>query len=65
MTVMDIIGATTAGLATLAALAGFAVEWRRINTDRERIAELEAHVDNLESRVSAAEARQDRINRAM
>ena len=46
MTTHDLI---TAVLAAFAAIAGFLIEWRRIGNDAARIAELEAHVANLEA----------------
>lgn len=61
MTIHDII---TACLAGFAAIAGFLIEWRRIGNDAARIAELEAHTANLETRLAAIEARHDRIDRA-
>ena len=61
MTTHDLI---TAVLAAFAAIAGFLIEWRRIGNDSARIAELEAHVDNLEARLLAVENRHDRIDRA-
>ncbi len=61
MSIHDII---TAVLAGIAALAGFIIEWRRIGNDAARIAELEAHVANLEARLLAVENRHDRIDRA-
>jgi len=54
----------TAALAAFAAIAGFLIEWRRISNDAARIAELEAHVANLEARLLAVENRHDRIDRA-
>jgi len=61
VTTHDII---TAVLAAFAAIAGFLIEWRRIGNDAARIAELEAHVANLETRLLAVENRHDRIDRA-
>jgi hypothetical protein len=61
VTIHDII---TACLAGFAAIAGFLIEWRRIGNDAARVAELEAHVNNLEVRLAAIEARHDRIDRA-
>ena len=61
MSVHDII---TAVLVAIAALAGFIIEWRRISNDANRVAELSAHVDSLEARLSIVEARHDRMDRA-
>lgn len=61
MTTHDLI---TAVLAAFAAVAGFLIEWRRIGNDANRVAELSAHVDSLEARLSIVEARHDRMDRA-